>query len=80
LGLSTGIHDLEVKAKRARKFLADRNIIKVSLIFKGREMSHKDLGRVKMQEFADMLEDVAEIEGHMRMQGYQMNMILNPRK
>jgi translation initiation factor IF-3 len=80
LGLNTGIHDLEVKAKRARKFLADKCLIKVSLIFKGREMAHRHMGKDKMLEFAEMLSDVAEPDLSPKMQGYQLNMMLTPKK
>lgn len=80
LSIRTGIHDLEIKAKQAKKFLEDRNIVKVVVLFKGREMAHGDLGFVKMDEFFKMLEDVAVIEQHPKRQGYQMTMIINPIK
>jgi len=80
LSIRTGIHDLEVKAKQAKKFLEGRNIVKVVVLFKGREMAHGDLGEVKMKEFYKLLEEVATIEQEPKRQGYQMTMILNPSK
>ena len=80
LSIRTGIHDLEIKAKQARKFLEDRNIVKVVVLFKGREMAHGDLGFAKMDEFYKMIEDVAVIEQEPKRQGYQKTMILNPTK
>lgn len=80
LSIRTGLHDLEVKAKQAKKFLEGRNIVKVVVLFKGREMAHGDLGFVKMDEFYKMLEDVAVIEQPAKRQGFQMTMILNPTK
>jgi translation initiation factor IF-3 len=80
LSIRTGIHDLEIKAKQARKFLEDRNIVKVVVLFKGREMAHGDLGFAKMDEFYKMIEDAAVIEQEPKRQGYQMTMILNPTK
>ena len=80
LSIRTGTHDLEIKAKQAKKFLEDRNIVKVVVLFKGREMAHGDLGFIKMDEFYKMLEDVATIEQEPKRQGYQMTMILNPNK
>jgi translation initiation factor IF-3 len=80
LGMNTGVHDLETKAKQARKFLGDKNLIKVSLIFRGREMSHKELGYDKMDEFVKMLHDVAELEARPRMSGYQLTAVLVPRR
>jgi len=80
LSIRTGLHDMEVKAKQARKFLDNRSILKVVIIFKGREMAHGDLGYAKMEEFYKMLEEVAVIEQNPKRQGYQMTMIMNPIK
>lgn len=80
LSIRTGAHDLEVKAKQARKFLEGRHIVKVVVIFKGREITHSDLGRAKMKEFYGYLLEVAKIEQEPKQQGYQMIMILNPSK
>ncbi|MBU0486392.1 MAG: translation initiation factor IF-3 [Bacteroidetes bacterium] len=80
LSIRTGTHDLEIKAKQAKKFLEDRSIVKVVVLFKGREMAHGDLGFAKMDEFYKLLEDVASIEQEPKRQGYQMTMILNPTK
>lgn len=78
LSIRTEQHDLDVKAKQARKFLEDRNLVKVALIFRGREISHQDLGHEKMQTFYQMIEDVCEIEEEPKRQGFQMVMILKP--
>lgn len=80
LSIRTGAHDLEVKAKQARKFLEERNNLKVVIIFKGREMAHGDLGLAKMKEFHALIEELAKIEQEPKRQGYQMTMILNPTK
>lgn len=80
MSIRTDKHDLEIKAKQARKFLEERNIIKVVVIFKGREITHQDLGILKMNEFKAMLEDISEVEQDPKKQGYQMTMILKPRK
>ncbi|MBU0577487.1 translation initiation factor IF-3 [Patescibacteria group bacterium] len=80
LSIRTESHDLDVKAKKARKFLEDRNTVKVVVIFRGREMAHGDLAESKMNEFFKLLEDIANIEQQPKRQGYQMTMILNPLK
>lgn len=80
LSIRTESHDLEVKAKQARKFLGHGNPLKVVIIFKGREMAHGDLGRAKMDEFFNYIEDVATIEKKPKRNGYQMTMFLNPIK
>ncbi|MFH1012435.1 MAG: translation initiation factor IF-3 [Candidatus Peregrinibacteria bacterium] len=78
LSIRTGIHDLEVKARQARIFLENRHTIKVVVIFKGREMTHGELGEEKMREFQRLLQDVSAIEQEPKRQGYQMVMMLNP--
>lgn len=80
LSIRTESHDLEVKAKKARQFLENRSIVKVVVLFRGREMAHGDLGEKQLRQFAQMLEDVAVIEQQPKRQGYQMTMILNPLK
>lgn len=80
LSIRTESHDLEVKARKARKFLESRHPLKVVLIFRGRELAHKDLAIEKMKTFQAMLEDVCTIEQMPKKQGYQMIMILNPLK
>ena len=80
LSIRTDKHDLEIKANQARKFLEDRNLIKVVLIFRGREITHQDLAIKKMNEFYKMIEDICAIEQEPKRQGFQMTMMLNPLK
>jgi len=80
LGVSIGDHDLAIKKKQAIKFLGAKNLVKVVIIFKGRELMHKDLGRVKMLEFAKSLEEYADVESPPKHSGYQTIMMLAPKK
>jgi translation initiation factor IF-3 len=80
LSIRTDKHDIEVKANQARKFLENRHPIKVVLIFKGREISHKDLGVEKMKLFYETIQDACTMEQEPKKQGFQMIMILNPPK
>lgn len=79
LSLRTGIHDLEVKAAKAKDFLKDRNLVKVALILRGRELSHIDLAREKMKTFGAMLADAGEIEELPKKQGHNLIMMINPK-
>jgi translation initiation factor IF-3 len=79
MGFKTGKHDLDVKAKQARKFLEARNMVKVSLIFRGREAMYKDLAREKMMKFYENLEDISNIEAEPKSQGNTLIMILTPK-
>ena len=79
IGFKTGEHDLQVKARQARKFLAAGNLVKVSLIFRGREAIYKDLARKKMMGFYDTIEDICSIETPPKGQGNTLIMILTPK-
>lgn len=78
LSLRTGTHDLETKAKQARGFLQDRNLVKVALILRGREFAHMDLARDKMNQFAEMLKDISVVEQMPKKTGNTLIMMLNP--
>lgn len=80
IGFRTDAHDMEVKRKQAEKFLQARNIVKVSLIFKGRELAHVDLAMEKLKKFAETLEEIAHVEEGPKRQGNNLIMILTPLK
>lgn len=78
ISLRTDKHDIEVKVNKAREFLKEGNSIKVALIFKGREITHFDLGLKKMNEMKEALKEVAKIDQEPKKQGYNLFMILSP--
>ena len=80
IGFRTDNHDLEVKKKQAEKFLKARNIVKVSLIFKGRELAHAELAEEKMKKFGEDLAEFGNIEEGPKRQGYNLIMIITPLK
>lgn len=80
LGLKIGEHDFEVKRERARKFLAEGHKVKVSLLFRGREITHQDLGLAVLKRFLAGLEDIAEQEQAPTLTGRDLNMILGKKK
>lgn len=80
LGLNTGQHDMEVKMKAAQKFLSKGHQIKVQLQLKGRQMMYKPQAVEKIKEFAAMLTEDATVDGEPKPQGYQVTMILTPKK
>lgn len=79
VGFKTGEHDMEVKAKQAKKFLEAGNIVKVALIFRGRESMYKDLARQKMLKFSESLKEMCEVEAPPKSQGNTLIMILTPK-
>ncbi|RJO60200.1 translation initiation factor IF-3 [candidate division WS5 bacterium] len=80
LSAKIGEHDLQTKAKHARKFLESGNKVKIRLFFKGREIVHKDIGENVLKKFSRELEDVAKIDQDITFSGREVSMILSPKK
>lgn len=78
LSVRIGRHDLEIKANSAKRFLEDSNPVKVTLIFKGRESQHSDLGMAKIKEFVDLVGDYGKLEKAPQKQGNQIFVLLQP--
>jgi translation initiation factor IF-3 len=72
-------HDLEVKVKSARRFLTEHDKVKVTMMFRGREVTHADLGLKVLERFAEELADVGVIESPPRIEGRNMIMLLTPK-
>jgi|TARA_B100001250_G_scaffold1972_2_gene1738 translation initiation factor IF-3 len=70
-------HDLMTKLGHGRKFLNDGAKLKVTLMFRGREMARVDLGKLVMEKVLEELSDVAEVEKDIPLEGRRMSMILN---
>ncbi len=73
-----GIHDFEAKARTAKKLITDGDKVKVTLMFRGRESTHPELGWKVLQQMVESLKDVATMERQPIMEGKRMNIILAP--
>jgi translation initiation factor IF-3 len=73
-------HDIDIKAKNARKFLLDGDKVKITVRFRGREMELGHLGLRILEKFSDKLEDVCVIEKPAKREGRNMTMVLGPKK
>jgi translation initiation factor IF-3 len=73
-----GIHDFEAKAKIAKKLLADGAKVKVTLMFRGREITHPELGWKVLQRMSEALSGVATQERQPLMEGRRMDIIMAP--
>jgi len=73
-----GDHDFEAKARSARKLLGEGNKVKVTVMFRGREITHPEIGRRLLQRMAESLEGAASVERQALMDGRRMAMILSP--
>lgn len=76
----TDVHDIEVKAKHIRRFIEDKNKVKISVVFRGRELSHKDVGLKVMEDLVKKVEDVVKIESEPKFEGKSLIAVLSPKK
>ncbi len=74
-----GEHDLQTKVKAALKFLEDGNKIKVGVRFKGRELSHVEVGEAVMNRFLELVKDKASIDKTPTLDGKWLNAVLSSR-
>jgi len=72
-------HDFQTKVRHAREFLDEGNKVKVTLMFRGRQIAHPELGRKVVIRVAQDLVDVAKIEADPKFEGKSMTMILAPK-
>lgn len=72
-------HDFEVKLKNAVRFLQDGDKVKVTIMFRGRELSHPELGKEILGRVAQELKDTVTIERDAKLEGKNMIMILAPK-
>lgn len=75
----TGDHDLQVKMGHIKKFLAKRDKVKVTVIFRGREITLSDRGRELLEAIATELQEMAIVEQYPKFEGRTMMMVLAPK-
>ena len=80
LSVTIDVHDFNTKLKNAMKYLEKGHKVKVSVRFKGREITHSNLGKEVLMRFADEAKDVAVIEQMPKLDGRIMALILAPNK
>ncbi len=73
-------HDFEFKVRHARRFLQEGDKVKATMMFRGRQMAHPELGREVLDRVAQAVEDVGKVESEPTMEGRNMTMILAPRR
>ena len=71
-------HDYTTKMKHVERFLQEGSKVKLTIMFRGREMAHPELGRRILERVADQVKEFAMIESHPRQDGRNMTMVLNP--
>jgi len=76
---NTEEHDLEFKLKNVKKFLEKRDRVKVSVLFRGREMSHMDVGFTLLKKLAEEVAEVGTVEQPPTKEGWRLTMVLVPK-
>lgn len=73
-------HDYEFKRRHARRFLEEGNKVKLTMMFRGRQITHPELGMEIMERLTQELEDVGNVEQRPTFEGRVMTMILAPQR
>lgn len=77
---NTDTHDFDFKARHAANFVDQGDKVKVSVIFKGRELAFTELGENLLKKFIEKLSDVAKVEQEPKFEGRAIHAILAPQK
>jgi len=75
----TDVHDLEVKIRNIKKFLSHGDKAKVTLMFRGREIAHPELGKGVMDKIAEEIQDIGVVENPPKLEGRNMIMLIAPK-
>ena len=75
-GLKIGSGDLEIKLRKFKKFLEAGNKVKIQIVFKGREMAHKEIGFEMANKIISLLEDYAIVEQQPQMAGRNLSLVV----
>jgi translation initiation factor IF-3 len=73
-------HDFNVKVKNAKRFLINGDKVKVTIMFRGREISHSELGKELCDKLVEELKDFAKIEKTAKVEGRNMIMVIAPKQ
>lgn len=79
MGARTGAHDVDFKVNHIKRFVGEGQRVKLSISFRGREITHPELGRALLDRVVAMVNDIAAPEGGARMEGRNMSILLTPR-
>lgn len=77
---ATDDHDYQYRMEHARDWLGDGDKVRAAIAFRGREMTHRELGAKILKKLTEDLADIAEVEVAPKMEGYQMFTIFHPKK
>ncbi len=70
--------DFDTKTRKVEKFLQEGHKVKITIMFRGREVTHPELGRKILDDIAERVEEYARVEAYPRLDGRNMTMVLGP--
>ena len=73
-------HDREIKIRKVKEFLEEGDKVKISMLFRGREVAYTSIGYKIMESIREELESIATVEQHPRIEGRSMVMVVSPKK
>ena len=76
----TDTHDFNFKKRHARQFIEEGHKVKASVMFRGREIVHKEIGKELLEKFVSEMEDIAKVDSPMRTEGKIIHVVLSPEK
>jgi len=79
MGSATGQHDVDFKVNHIKRFVGEGHRVKLTVSFRGRAITHPELGRALIERIIALVADVAQTEGTPRMEGRNMSVLLTPR-
>lgn len=72
-------HDFDFKTRHAREFLGEGNKVKVTMMYRGRQLAHVEIGKAVLDRVATTLADVGKVESDAKLEGRNMIMVLAPK-
>jgi translation initiation factor IF-3 len=75
-----GVHDLDIKINHMREFIEERDKVRLTIVFRGREMEHQELGRGLISRVKERIGDVATLEQDAQMEGTRLSLLFAPKK
>lgn len=76
----TATHDFNFKVKHARSFIEEGNKVKASVMFRGREITHQEIGKELLEKFIEEMTDIAKLDQPLKFEGKNLSVILTPAK
>lgn len=75
----TDVHDIEVKVNHIKRFIEDKNKVKITVVYRGRELTHQEIGFKVMEEVMNRINDIVKVETPPKFEGRNLFAIVAPK-